>query len=65
MHAKGIYENQRAVEYEKRVINLTRAGYPGSQKYGTILWSGDIAATWDCFKNQIARSYQRRLVWNR
>lgn len=54
MHAKGIYEHQRAVCDTKRVCNLTRSGYPGTQKYGTILWSGDIAATWEVYKNQIA-----------
>ncbi len=52
-HAKGIYEHQRQVS-DKRVVNLTRAGYPGIQKYGTILWSGDIAATWETFRHQIA-----------
>ncbi len=54
MHAKGIYQHQRAADDTKRVINLTRAGYPGIQKYGTILWSGDIAATWEVFRHQVA-----------
>lgn len=54
MHAKGIYEHQRAADDTKRVVNLTRAGYPGIQKYGTILWSGDIAATWEVFRHQVA-----------
>ncbi len=53
-HSKGIYENQRRVCDTKRVTNLTRSGYIGSQKYGTIVWSGDIAATWDVYKHQIA-----------
>ena len=53
-HAQGIYEHQRAVCPKKRVANLTRSGSLGSQRYGTILWSGDIAATWDVLKNQIA-----------
>ena len=53
-HAQGIYEHQRAVCSQKRVANLTRSGSLGSQRYGTILWSGDIAATWDVLKNQIA-----------
>lgn len=52
-HAQGIYEHQRAV-CERRVANLTRSGSAGSQRYGTILWSGDIAATWDVLKHQIA-----------
>lgn len=54
MHSKGIYEHQRAVNDGRRITNLTRAGYLGTQKYGTILWSGDIAATWQTFRNQIA-----------
>ena len=60
-HAMGIYEGQRG-QYakkdqdieEKRVINLTRSGYIGQQRFGTILWSGDISASWDTFKRQIA-----------
>lgn len=53
-HAQGIYENQRTACCGKRVANLTRSGSLGSQRYGTILWSGDIAATWDVLRNQIA-----------
>lgn len=53
-HAKGIYENQRKDCDTKRVVNLTRSVYPGSQKYGTIGWSGDIAATWEVYRKQIA-----------
>ena len=53
-HAKGVYEHQRAASSEKRVVNLTRSGSPSIQQYGVILWSGDIMATWDVFRNQIA-----------
>jgi alpha-D-xyloside xylohydrolase len=53
VHAKGIYENQREVCQDKRVLNLTRSGYAGSQAYGTVLWSGDITATWETLKVQI------------
>ena len=54
VHAQGIYEGQRSVTEDKRVANLTRSGYTGQQKYGTILWSGDISASWDVFRRQIA-----------
>ncbi len=54
VHAKGIYEHQRAASNKKRVANLTRSGSLSIQQYGTILWSGDIMATWDVFRNQIA-----------
>jgi alpha-D-xyloside xylohydrolase len=53
-HAQGIYEGQRGVTTEKRVVNLTRNGYTGQQRYGTILWSGDISASWSTLKSQIA-----------
>lgn len=57
-HARGIYENQRHTAPERRVVNLTRSGYLSSQKYGTILWSGDIAASWDVFRRQIVEGLQ-------
>lgn len=57
-HALGIYEGQRKSDLEnnreRRVVNLTRSGYIGQQRLGTIMWSGDIAATWDTLKRQIA-----------
>lgn len=52
-HAQTIYENQRKACDEKRVCNLTRSAYTGQQRYGTILWSGDTAASWDTFRKQI------------
>ncbi len=54
VHAQGIWEGQRSTCADKRVTILTRSGYTGCQRYGTILWSGDIAATWDTFRRQIA-----------
>ncbi|MBQ8639116.1 MAG: DUF5110 domain-containing protein [Lachnospiraceae bacterium] len=57
-HALGIHDNQRKSDNSKRVINLTRSGYPSIQKYGAILWSGDIMATWDVYKNQIVEGLQ-------
>ncbi len=57
-HAKGIYEGQRGETEEKRVVNLTRSGYPGIQKYGAILWSGDISASWETLRKQITAGLQ-------
>lgn len=53
LHSKGIYENQRAVTSSKRVVNLTRSAYAGQQRYATITWSGDIAASWETLRRQI------------
>ncbi|MBP2115156.1 TIM-barrel domain-containing protein [Paenibacillus silagei] len=53
-HSKGIYEGQRAATSAKRVINLTRSAFAGQHRYGTITWSGDIAANWGTLRKQIA-----------
>ncbi len=52
-NAKGIYEGQRATAPDQRVFLLTRSGYAGSQRYAAAIWSGDIGARWEDFKNQI------------
>lgn len=57
-HARTLYEGQRSCTVEKRVLNLTRSGWLGSQKYGTILWSGDISASWDTLRRQIVAGLQ-------
>ena len=36
------------------VITLTRCAYLGSQKYGSLVWSGDIPSTFESFRHQIA-----------
>ncbi|MFV0527890.1 MAG: TIM-barrel domain-containing protein [Lachnospiraceae bacterium] len=52
-HAMTMYEGQRSCTQDKRVMNLTRSGYTGQQRYGTVLWSGDISASWKTLKKQI------------
>ena len=54
LHSRGIYEGQRSITDAKRVVNLTRSGFPGQQRYGAITWSGDIAANWETLRRQIA-----------
>lgn len=54
LHSQGIYEGQRKATSDKRVVNLTRSAYAGQQRYGTITWSGDVSATWDTLRRQIA-----------
>ncbi|KRT17874.1 hypothetical protein ASU31_00850 [Pedobacter ginsenosidimutans] len=52
-HARGIYENQRLVTDQKRVLNLTRSGFSGIHRYGTFIWNGDTKATWADFARWI------------
>jgi alpha-D-xyloside xylohydrolase len=53
MHSKGIYEGQREVTLEKRVVNLTRSAYSGQQRYSAITWSGDTCAKWETLRKQV------------
>ena len=52
-HSQCVYDGQRATSYEKRVVNLTRSGYLGQQRYGTCIWSGDVAGDWAALRRQI------------
>ena len=53
MTVGGVYDHQRAVTSDKRVFILTRSGFLGQQRYGVNVWSGDVASTWESFRNQI------------
>ena len=52
-HAQGIWEGQRAKTSEKRVLNLTRSGFPGQQRYGAFVWNGDTSANWETLGKSI------------
>ncbi|MDO7793930.1 TIM-barrel domain-containing protein, partial [Escherichia coli] len=39
---------------EKQVINLLRCAWAGSQKYGALVWSGDIHSSFRSLRNQCA-----------
>jgi hypothetical protein len=53
--SKNVYERQRSVSTDKRVVNLTRSFYAGQQRYGTIYWNGDLNAdSINCVKMTVA-----------
>jgi alpha-D-xyloside xylohydrolase len=52
-YAKGFYEGMLQAG-QKDVVNLVRCAWAGSQKYGALVWSGDIASSWGSFRNQLA-----------
>lgn len=54
LHSKGIYQGQRAANPGKRVLLLTRSASLGQQRYGVVTWFGDINATWQTLRRQIA-----------
>jgi alpha-D-xyloside xylohydrolase len=48
---KTVYEG--LAEAGKEPMILTRCGFPGIQRYGSALWSGDVGNDWDTFRRQI------------
>ncbi|MCO6541065.1 MAG: glycoside hydrolase family 31 protein [Lactobacillus sp.] len=40
-------------EGQSKIVTLVRSAWAGSQKYGALLWSGDIDASFEAFRNQV------------
>jgi alpha-D-xyloside xylohydrolase len=52
-YARAFYEGQVAAGQEN-IVNLLRCAWAGSQQYGALVWSGDIASSWEAFRCQLA-----------
>ena len=52
-YARTYYEGMER-ERQDNIVNLLRCAWAGSQKYGALVWSGDIASSFDSMRNQIA-----------
>ncbi|KFI92627.1 glycosyl hydrolase [Bifidobacterium saguini DSM 23967] len=50
---RGFYEGQRDMGREGEIVNLTRCAWAGSQRYGALVWSGDVGSTFRDLKAQI------------
>ena len=48
---KTVYEG--LVKAGKEPMILTRCGFPGIQRYGSAMWSGDVGNDWETFRRQI------------
>ncbi len=68
MTVGGVYKHQRSVTSKKRVFILTRSGFAGQQRYGDVIWSGDVVASWKALRNQISAGLNFSLTgipyWN-
>ena len=70
---RGIYEAQRK-DYtptsnpspltSKRVFIMTRSSYAGQQHYGSNMWSGDVASSWDMLRKQVPAGLSFSLTGN-
>jgi alpha-D-xyloside xylohydrolase len=52
LHARGFYEGMRA-QGEDEIVLLCRSAWAGSQRYGALVWSGDIDSTFEDLRRQI------------
>jgi alpha-D-xyloside xylohydrolase len=50
--ARAFYEGQMAAG-QTEIVNLVRCAWAGSQRYGALVWSGDIHSTFDDLRRQI------------
>lgn len=51
-YARAFYEGM-AAEGQTNIVNLLRCAWAGSQKYGALVWSGDIASSFASMRNQL------------
>ena len=61
---RGVYEKQRKTSEEKRVFIMTRSAFAGQQHYGSNMWSGDVASSWDMLRKQVPAGLSFSLTGN-
>ncbi|MBV9276519.1 MAG: family 31 glucosidase [Verrucomicrobia bacterium] len=52
-YAEGFYEGM-AAEGQTSIVNLVRCAWAGSQKFGALIWSGDVDSSFESLRNQLA-----------
>lgn len=51
--SQAVFEGQVKADPERRPVILTRSAFAGQQRFAPIVWSGDIASTWDFLNRQV------------
>ncbi|PKR88272.1 family 31 glucosidase [Pleomorphomonas diazotrophica] len=52
-YAQAFYDGLR-VAGETEIVSLVRCAWAGSQRYGTLIWSGDIQSSFASMRNQLS-----------
>lgn len=58
---KGVYEGMRDAGQEE-ILNLCRCAWAGSQRYGSLVWSGDVPSTFESLRTQIVAGLQMSIA---
>lgn len=53
MYAKTFFDGMKASGQEN-ILNLLRCAWAGSQRYGALVWSGDVKSSFSSLRNQFA-----------
>ena len=66
-YSRIFYDHEKALGNDQ-IVNLLRSGWAGSQKYGNVLWSGDVPSTWESLRDQLQAGLNMGLAgipwWN-
>jgi alpha-D-xyloside xylohydrolase len=52
MFSRTFYDGMRQ-SGQDNVVNLVRCAWAGSQRYGALVWSGDVRSDWESFRKQL------------
>ena len=52
MYSRLFYDGMKA-EGQQDIVNLVRCAWAGSQRYGALVWSGDVHSTFEDFRSQL------------
>ncbi len=52
LHLQGFYEGMRA-EGETEILLLSRSAWAGAQRFGPVVWSGDVESTFESLQAQV------------
>lgn len=60
LYTKTFYDGLSALD--EKPVNLVRCAWAGSQKYGALVWSGDIPSSFQSFRTQIICGLQMAMA---
>jgi alpha-D-xyloside xylohydrolase len=52
LFSRGFYEGM-AAEHQENIVNMVRCAWAGSQRYGALVWSGDIHSDFATLRRQL------------
>lgn len=52
LYSRAFYDHMKDLG-DGNVVNLLRSAWAGSQKYGNVVWSGDVPSTFESFYDQV------------